>query len=78
MTKLRQRMIEDMRIRNYSPRTIETYTWCVARFAKHFRRSPAELGPEEIRDYQIFLVHTKHTSGLSSIKRCAPFGSSIG
>lgn len=62
MTKLRQRMIDDLRIRNYSPRTIETYTWCVARFAKHFRRSPAELGPEEIREYQIFLIHTKHTS----------------
>ncbi len=62
MTKLRQRMIDDLRIRNYSPRTIETYTWCVGRFAKHFRRSPAELGPEEIREYQIFLVHTKHTS----------------
>jgi integrase/recombinase XerD len=62
MTKLRQRMIDDLRIRNYSPRTIETYTWCVARFAKHFGRSPAELGPEQIRDYQIFLVHTKHTS----------------
>jgi site-specific recombinase XerD len=62
MTKLRQRMIDDLRIRNYSPRTIETYTRCVAGFAKHFRRSPAELGPAQIREYQIFLVQTKHTS----------------
>ena len=62
MTKLRQRMIDDLRIRNYSPRTIETYTRCVAGFAKHFSRSPAELGPEHIREYQIFLVETKHTS----------------
>jgi len=62
MTRLRRRMIDDLRIRNYSPRTIETYTRCVARFAKHFSRSPAELGPEEIREYQIFLVHTKHSS----------------
>lgn len=62
MTKLRQRMIDDLRIRNYSPRTIETYTWCVARFAKHFRRSQAQLGPEQIREYQVHLVHTKRTS----------------
>ena len=59
MSKLRQRMIDDLRIRNYSPRTIKTYTWCVARFAKHFGTSPAQLGPDHIRAYQIFLVETK-------------------
>ena len=34
MTELRQRMIDDMRIRNYSPRTVETYIARVAAFAK--------------------------------------------
>ncbi|MFQ5703054.1 MAG: tyrosine-type recombinase/integrase [Gemmatimonadales bacterium] len=72
MTKLRQRMIDDLRIRNYSPRTIETYTRCVAGFAKHFRRSPQQLGPEHIREYQIFLVQTKHASwSLFSQMVCA-------
>jgi hypothetical protein len=62
MTELRQRMIADLRIRNYSPRTIERYTECVAAFARHFRQSPAVLGPEQIRAYQTYLVESKHAS----------------
>jgi len=49
MTPLRQRFVDDLRLRNYSPRTVETYLQHVARFARHFGRSPEQLGPEEIR-----------------------------
>ena len=49
MTALRQRMIEDMRIRNYSPHTQKAYVRYAARFAGHFGRSPVELGPEHVR-----------------------------
>lgn len=62
MTALRQRMIVDLRIRNYSPRTIDCYVRCVAAFARHFGRSPTELGPEQIRAYQMYLVERKHAS----------------
>jgi hypothetical protein len=49
MTSLRQRMLEDLRIRNYAPRTVECYIRSVAEFAKHFNKPPDQLGSEEIR-----------------------------
>jgi integrase/recombinase XerD len=57
MTPLRQRFLDDMRIRNYAARTIESYVAGVSRFAKHFDRSPEHLGAEEVRAFQIHLLH---------------------
>jgi integrase/recombinase XerD len=56
VTVLRQRMIEDLKIRNRSPKTIEAYVQQVARFARHFGRSPELLGAEEVRQYQLHLL----------------------
>jgi site-specific recombinase XerD len=56
MTPLRQRFIDDLRIRNLSPKTIEAYVAGVARFARHFGRSPDQLGPEEVRAFQLELI----------------------
>lgn len=55
-------MIEDMQIRNLSPRTIECYVYHVACFAKHFGRSPEQLGLEQVRQYQVYLVQRKKAS----------------
>jgi hypothetical protein len=62
MTALRQRMLEDLQLRNYSPQTIEAYLRCVAQFAQYFRTSPDRLGPEQVRQYQLYLVHKRHVS----------------
>jgi len=62
MSSLRQRMIEDLRIRNYSPRTISEYVRRVAAFAKHFGASPEVLGPEHIRTYQVHLIEKARVS----------------
>ena len=64
MTALRRRMIEELRLRNYSPNTITVYIRCVANFTQHFRVSPDRLGPEHIRQYQLFLVQHKKVSWL--------------
>lgn len=68
MTPLRQRMIEDLRIRNRSPKTINTYVGHVARFARHFGRSPEVLGHEEVRQYQVHLLAQK--ASWSAFNQC--------
>ena len=59
MTPLRLRMAEDMAIRNLSPHTQASYIGQVSLFARHFGKSPDLLGPEQIRDYQLFLTAEK-------------------
>src|SRR6516162_1257885 len=59
MTILRQRMTEDMQVRNLSPHTQASYLQQVSLFARHFHTSPDTLTPEHIRTYQIYLTNEK-------------------
>jgi len=56
MTPLRQRFIDDLRLRNYAPRTIDSYVGQIAAFARHFGRSPDQLGADDVRVYQLHLL----------------------
>lgn len=71
MTPLRQRLIDDLRMRNYSPRTVEAYVAGVARLAQHFNRSPDQLGPEHVRDLQIDLLRRRVSWSLFNQTVCA-------
>ena len=56
LSPLRRRMIEDMTVRNLSPATQRSYLHAVAKFSRHFGRSPDLLGIEDVRAFQVFLV----------------------
>ena len=62
VSPLRQRMIEDMTVRNFAPGTQDIYVGQVSLFARHFGKSPEQLGPEQIRAYLIYLAQQKKVS----------------
>jgi site-specific recombinase XerD len=55
-------MIEEMKLRNLTPRTIDVYISRVAHFARYFGRSPKVLGRNEVRAYLLHLVQEKKVS----------------
>ena len=61
-------MLEDLQIRHYSPTTIRVYLHSVAEFAQHFRTPPDQLGPEQIRQYQLFLIRDKQASQSTCVQ----------
>src|SRR5258707_5567112 len=65
MTPLRQRMLHDMQIRNLADNTQKSYLIQVSSFARHFRRSPEGLGPEEIRAWIIHLTNERKLAPAS-------------
>lgn len=71
MMLLRDRMAEDLRIRNYSPRTVECYVSMMARFAGAFDKPPSQLGPAEIRAFQVGLIERKVSWSLFNQAMCA-------
>jgi len=67
MTTLRQRMLEDMQIRNLSPRTQNQYLVSVSAFAKHFGKPPDRLGPRRSAPINSFCCITKVSAPAPSM-----------
>lgn len=72
MTALRQRLLEDMQMRNLTPNTREAYVRVVAQFARHFNQSPDQLGSEEVRAFLLHLITDRHAAPSTfNQARCA-------
>jgi integrase/recombinase XerD len=65
VTRLRQRTLEELQRRNYSPQTTRSYIHAIKQFAEYFGKSPQELGAEEMRRYQLYLLNEKKYSAGS-------------
>src|SRR6185295_2117045 len=65
MSKLRQQLIQELVLRNCSPRTQEAYVSAVYQLAKYFRRSPDLVSDRELKEYLFHLA----TRGLSASSR---------
>jgi integrase/recombinase XerD len=59
MTKLRQKMIRAMDLRNLSKHTQRGYLAAVTGLAKHYRKSPEKITNTMIEDYLLYLKNEK-------------------
>jgi site-specific recombinase XerD len=62
MTPLRQRMIEDMQLRNLSAGTQRAYLHYITGLARFYQTSPANLSLEELREYQLYMINERQYS----------------
>ena len=65
MSPLRQRVIEDMQLRNFSAGTQRSYVHYLSDFAKHYGISPETLGLDDIRNYEPHLIEQRQLSPQS-------------
>jgi hypothetical protein len=59
VTELTRRMADDMKVRNYSQRTIDAYTYHVGKFADFLGKSPLEATAEDVRSFQLHMIDVR-------------------
>jgi len=70
MGKLPEQMKADLFLKRYSPNTIRAYLHCIRNFAKHFMRSPVEMGETEVRQFILHLAQDRQVSAFTSTTFC--------
>ncbi len=55
-------MQEDLLLKAYSPHTQRNYLRCARHFAKHYLRSPEDMGEQEVRGFLLHLVQDRQAS----------------
>lgn len=55
-------MLDELQRRDYSPHIVRSYMHAVESFASYFHRSPHQLGPDHIREYQVHLFRDRKLS----------------
>jgi integrase/recombinase XerD len=71
MTPLRQRMIREMELQQFSPRTIESYVEGVVGLATFYHRSPDQLKLEDVRSYIHHLLTERKLAQSTCNQRAA-------
>jgi integrase/recombinase XerD len=66
MGVLRERMIEDMQLRGFSPRTQQSYSRAVWKLAQHYHKSPDLVTDEELRQYFLYRTNVSGWSRVAS------------
>ncbi|HJX58335.1 MAG TPA: site-specific integrase, partial [Thiobacillus sp.] len=70
MSQLRQRMDDAMVLRGFAVRTREAYLACVTALARHYRRSPDQLGTDQLQTYLLYLI-TEKKLAYASVNQAA-------
>jgi len=68
VTQLRKLMLEELQRRNYSDSTVRTYVAAIRDFSRHFHQPPDKLGPDHIRQFQVYLLKEKKLA-VASVKQ---------
>ena len=63
ISRLRQRMLDDMAMRKLNPKTQKDYIRAVVKFARYLKRSPHTATAEDLRRYQLHLTNKRVSSG---------------
>ena len=62
MSKLRNKLLQEMQYRNYSPRTIGSYLSCLSKLSIHYDQCPSKISTDQVKSYLHYYVTKKKAS----------------